>query len=431
MTEIISIASGKGGTGKTLITACLGYALTRIGHKVLMIDTDTATDGLSLFLLGPQGTRHIKTNPPEITFRKLLYSNSTDGGMLMVDPYRINRSSGENSHRVIYQAIISGKQLYGDIPAAELRSPVPPLNRETFRNEVASLFDWLRDQKAYDYVLVDTRGGFAFETTDVCALSDSFIVVTEPDYTSFYQDRNLVSQISFAAKDMDVKPLLRAIIVNKATEISEMTPELNLDKLERSFRLELSKEFPISFEDTYSIPLDFDALKAYKSHMIPFLHAPASIFSFALLNAFSDILRIVTNRWNQERIEAWNQLVDDVNKEISEQRETEAQGEAERQQLTKEFKNLREENKNLREENKELEDKVQSLIDGRDELAKRYEREIKRTDSYIQKISEDQSTERQRIEELTNQIASLESLLEIVRYRGLIDRILNRWPETP
>jgi len=53
-TEIIAVASGKGGTGKTIILASLGYALQQSGHRVLFVDADTATDGLSLFLLGPQ-----------------------------------------------------------------------------------------------------------------------------------------------------------------------------------------------------------------------------------------------------------------------------------------------------------------------------------------------------------------------------------------
>ena len=44
------------------------------------------------------------------------------------------------------------------------------------------------------------EGGFAFESTDVCALADSFIVVTEPDVTSFYQDRNLLRRIGDAGR---------------------------------------------------------------------------------------------------------------------------------------------------------------------------------------------------------------------------------------
>ena len=41
-TEIIAIASGKGGSGKTLITVSLGYALVVSGLRVLLIDVDPA-----------------------------------------------------------------------------------------------------------------------------------------------------------------------------------------------------------------------------------------------------------------------------------------------------------------------------------------------------------------------------------------------------
>ena len=36
--EVIAIASGKGGTGKTLITGCLGYALRRADHVKSLSD---------------------------------------------------------------------------------------------------------------------------------------------------------------------------------------------------------------------------------------------------------------------------------------------------------------------------------------------------------------------------------------------------------
>src|SRR5258706_9007148 len=79
-TEVIAIASGKGGTGKTLIAASLGYALTRAGHRVLMIDSDTGTDGLSLFLLGPKGIESIKTFNEMNTFRGILLRHQAGRG---------------------------------------------------------------------------------------------------------------------------------------------------------------------------------------------------------------------------------------------------------------------------------------------------------------------------------------------------------------
>jgi cellulose biosynthesis protein BcsQ len=48
---VIAMASAKGGSGKTLITATFGTFLAELGKRVLMIDTDAATNGLSLFYI--------------------------------------------------------------------------------------------------------------------------------------------------------------------------------------------------------------------------------------------------------------------------------------------------------------------------------------------------------------------------------------------
>ena len=36
MTQVLSVISGKGGVGKTLLTAALGIQLSRMGKKVLL-----------------------------------------------------------------------------------------------------------------------------------------------------------------------------------------------------------------------------------------------------------------------------------------------------------------------------------------------------------------------------------------------------------
>lgn len=50
MVRTITIVSGKGGVGKTSLTANIGVALAQMGLKVLLIDADVAMANLSLIL---------------------------------------------------------------------------------------------------------------------------------------------------------------------------------------------------------------------------------------------------------------------------------------------------------------------------------------------------------------------------------------------
>jgi flagellar biosynthesis protein FlhG len=48
--RVIAITSGKGGVGKTNIVANLGYALSRLGKKVLILDADLGLGILDVLL---------------------------------------------------------------------------------------------------------------------------------------------------------------------------------------------------------------------------------------------------------------------------------------------------------------------------------------------------------------------------------------------
>src|SRR5262252_3810116 len=69
--QIIAFVSAKGGSGKTLLTATAAYVLTRAGKRVLSIDTDFSTRGLSLYFLGkdrklgkdPKGETRLEIKP--------------------------------------------------------------------------------------------------------------------------------------------------------------------------------------------------------------------------------------------------------------------------------------------------------------------------------------------------------------------------------
>jgi MinD-like ATPase involved in chromosome partitioning or flagellar assembly len=370
--ELIAFASGKGGTGKTLMASCLGYSLIRAGHRVLMIDADPATDGLSLFLLGPQGTDEIAEFAEENTFTGALHQFQATKEMSVV-PRRINRAGSDRAgdHGVTYQAIISGRGLYGD---DLVKSPtIPQLDQPTFREAVNKLFSNIRAADQFDYVIIDTRGGFSFESTDVCALADSFILVTDADITSFYQNRNLVKRISSASLEIPSKTLLRSIIVNRATEGFNTPGPINLDQVEYSFRVQLEREFPVKVKDTHPVPADIEVLLAYKTQRMPYLAAPASLFSFATLTAFGRILRIVTSKWSDKQVQQWNELVASVSEAVEKRNkallaEREAQGAAAHQLAS------------LEQENEKQKQRIEDLSREIDRIDKQYQRELARTE---------------------------------------------------
>ena len=354
-TEIIAIASGKGGTGKTLIAASLGYALKRAGHRVLMIDTDTGTDGLSLFLLGPKGVETVERFEEVSTFRGILLGSASNRssksapGPVEYSPRTIYRdieqigsprasdaasaasaaSAAEssstpatrattgsrikvNDHGMRYEAIISGKGLYGDDPSSgRSHEIVACLDRQGFRSVVKELFDRIRREQEFDYVIVDTRGGFGFESSDVCAIADSFIMVTDPDYTSFHQDRNLVKRVSAAADELQTRSMLRAIIVNRAIE-----------REEKQFRLALELEFKIKYSDTHAVPPDLQAMMAYRTQQMPYVYDPGCVYAQATLRAFSDIFSLTTSRWDPARVDGWNALVSEVTAAVKDRDQT-------------------------------------------------------------------------------------------------------------
>jgi MinD-like ATPase involved in chromosome partitioning or flagellar assembly len=369
-TEILCVCSGKGGVGKTLFASCLGFALTRAGLRVLMIDGDLATDGLSLFLLGPDGKDNMGSFEPSNTLAGVI-SHYSATGKLKFGVRQVYRN-GPHDHGVVYDALISGRYLYGQgfVTANQAESPpanvdqaapttalnaIPTVERRTFQSAVRQLFDALRSQGEYDYVVVDTRGGFSFESTDLCALGDSFLVVVEADPTSFYQTSNLVQRIDDAAGEAGSKSVLRGFLINKAVDGLAESGDLDLSKVEWSFRNALIRQFPIlKYSDTYPVPADLQVLQSYKDQMVPLLASPASLFTYATLTAYSNIFQLVTSRWTKEQVQGWQSLVNSVAEAIRQRNE-----EAERRKRAQEAEEA--EIKRLRETSAQSEQRIRDL----------------------------------------------------------------------
>jgi septum site-determining protein MinD len=140
--KTLTIASGKGGVGKTTLTANIGIALAQKNYRVLLIDADVAMANLSL-LLGMQAS--------PITLHDVLVGESNVEDAIYEGPAGIN-------------FIPSGLSLesYRRVDTERLESVV---------KEVAG---------RYDYVLLDAPPGIEKNVMSSLAAVDEVILVTMP-----------------------------------------------------------------------------------------------------------------------------------------------------------------------------------------------------------------------------------------------------------
>ncbi len=145
MGKIIVVTSGKGGVGKTTLTANVGIALSKLGEKTVVIDTDMGLRNLDLAL----GLENLVLNDI------------------------IDVATGECKLR---DAVIRDSKIgqLAFLPASQIKS-TELLTDEQYAEILRSL------SKRFDYVLVDSPAGIdkGFETAvSVC---DMVIVVVNPD----------------------------------------------------------------------------------------------------------------------------------------------------------------------------------------------------------------------------------------------------------
>lgn len=143
--RLLAITSGKGGVGKTMLSANLAAALARLGEKVLVLDADLGLANLDVVLnLHPRTTLH-----EVFTGRTPLDQAVTDapGG---------------------FQVLLAGSGL---IEYSRLTPPV--------REQLKLLLDTVRPR--YDWVLIDTGAGISDIVLHALSLADEVLVITTPE----------------------------------------------------------------------------------------------------------------------------------------------------------------------------------------------------------------------------------------------------------
>lgn len=200
--KMIAVSSGKGGVGKTSIVANLGYVLSGLGKKVLIMDTDLGLGNLDV-LLG-------------------------------ITP-RYNISHVISGEKDIADILVDGPGKMKILPAA---SGIQALTHLT-----QSQMDLISDQMtrivtSFDAVLVDTAAGISSNVLYFNASAQDVWVVVTPDLTAITDAYALMKVLSIQYGISDFRLLVNQ--VRNAGQAREIFSHLEL--VTRQF-LEVSIQF--------------------------------------------------------------------------------------------------------------------------------------------------------------------------------------------
>jgi septum site-determining protein MinD len=174
--QVYALASGKGGVGKTTLTANLGVTLRSAGHSVALVDGDLGMANLTT-LLDVEG---------EATLHDVLAGDATVDAAL---------TEGADDF-----AILPGSRDLAGFAAAD-------------PDELGRVLDILADR--YEYVLVDTGGGLSYEDAIPLGLVDEILLVTAPGSAAVGDTRKTMELAELVGGD------IRGVVVNRSLDAAD------------------------------------------------------------------------------------------------------------------------------------------------------------------------------------------------------------------
>lgn len=176
----IAVTSGKGGVGKTSLTINLAVAMSRLGHRVGILDADFALGNIDV-MLGLAPEEHL-------------------GAVL-------------DGIKTIAQVAIDGPSGVRVIPAGSGVRALTALDEPRWSRLVTAIKDTSRD---LDFLIFDTATGVSDNVLDVVLLADYVLVVTSYDPAAVVDAYAMIKLIS--ANDR-VKPI--GVVVNSTRDAEE------------------------------------------------------------------------------------------------------------------------------------------------------------------------------------------------------------------
>lgn len=188
--QVIAITSGKGGVGKTNIVANLGYAFSRLGKKVLVLDADVGLGNLDVLLgLAP----------------------------------KYNLSHAIMGEKSIEEIIINGPGNMQILPASSGIQELTGLTHDQ-KVQILTELDSVIDET--DILFIDTAAGISSNVMDFSVIAHEIIVVVSPEPTSITDAYALMKVLALKYAERRCRLLVN--LAANAREAQEVFRQLHL-----------------------------------------------------------------------------------------------------------------------------------------------------------------------------------------------------------
>jgi len=260
--KIITFISGKGGAGKTALVANLGTYVAEAKYKVLLIDWDFFTRGLSYYIL--EGMESISENSGLLeAFEQKNIEN--------LSPYNL-----KDNLDILVPSINTRRIITFD-------DRLEILKNARIIEAWNILIKLIKESYEYDFIFIDTHSGSEFLSLIPAFFSDEYIIVCEEDRTSWRVSTLIKDTIMGHSEELELPaPKFAGFILNQTVG----TPKIEIIKF-------LEKQLLMG--DCISvIPLDYRARKAFANDELVIKIYPMSQFSQEIRKISKNYLQIKT-----------------------------------------------------------------------------------------------------------------------------------------
>lgn len=184
---VVNVVSGKGGTGKTLVSAVLSELLSIQGYNVLVVDLDIFVRGITALLYFGQRE--------SLNLRKSGKHSVAD--LMQGEEKKIELAFQSYRHFRVCPAVAFIDELLD-------HNDIMPHDFKSAKSSIDRLLKQVEHDSEYDVVIFDSRAGFDELIAATHSSSDCSLLIEEDDQISAVTASNLLHQLQSIKSDSQV-----------------------------------------------------------------------------------------------------------------------------------------------------------------------------------------------------------------------------------